>query len=144
MPDFGNFLIQLEQFEIDCKAKRLWAGSNQNRAKISMSGHIFLVAGEVTYIGIPTRDVEKSNVQMTGSYIEGRYRQGAAFTYRPPINFLAFPRLHQSLFLTVSMSAGGLLQTWDTAAVHYLRTPETWVIIRNEVVHGGLTEDLRG
>ena len=64
-------------------------------------------------------------------------------TETTPINFLAFPGLHQSLPLTVSMSAGGLLQTWDTATVHYLRTRETWVTIRNEVVHGGLTEDLR-
>ena len=64
-------------------------------------------------------------------------------TETTPINFLAFPGLHQSLPLTMSISAGGLLQTWDAATVHHLRTPETWVIIRNEVVHGGLTEDLR-
>ena len=64
-------------------------------------------------------------------------------TETTPINFLAFPELHQSLSLTVSMSAGGLLQTRDTATVDYLRTRETWVIIRSEVVHGGLTEDLR-
>ena len=43
----------------------------------------------------------------------------------------------------LTVSAGGLLQTRDTATVDYLRTRETRVIIRSEVVHGGLTEDLR-
>ena len=60
-----------------------------------------------------------------------------------PYNFLEPPELHWPLPLTVSISAGGLLQTWDAATVRHLRTTETWVIICNEVVHGGLTEDLR-